>query len=172
MEWVSVSHDQELIFDVLAASPSTEGFIAGVADGAVWYSRDAGRTWDSFDWPGECTGIVVVNSDVPTFLLSGAWGIIEASAADDERVTRFSGPVTDVEQWSGGTLYATAGSVVACGDDIQEMSECIALVPPSTHPVRRVIHDPDRDRWYILTSGPELYLKDGDTPWQLLATGL
>ena len=171
-DWSSVAHDGDLVFEVLAASAETDGFIAGVADGAVWYSRDSGETWDSFDWPGDCTGLIVTETETPRFMLSGAWGIIEVGAGEEDRTTRFSGPVTDLGLWSGGTTYAIAGSLVACGQDIQDVGGCVALNPPSTHPVRQIIDDPARDTWYVLTSGPELYSRVGDAHWQRIATGL
>jgi hypothetical protein len=170
--WANVGLAGEVSFDVLAGSSTTPDTVVGAGGGSVWRSADSGRTWESSEFAGECTGIVLVDGDDEAVLLSGSWGIARVTADADPEML-FRGPVTGLRRWSGGIAYAIAGSLVVCGEDVTDVPNCEALQPPSTHPIRQVVDDASEPgRWYTLTNGPELYTRDPEGRWELLATGL
>ncbi len=172
LTWENVSLADEVSFDVLIADDMTPDTVVGVGGRRVWRSTDSGRTWESSEFSGECTGVILEHDGAGTALLSGGWGIARVTEGADPEML-FRGPVTGLNRWSGGIAYAIAGSLVACGEDITDVENCEALQPPSTHPIRQVADDPsDPGRWYILTNGPELYTRASDGTWTLLATGL
>lgn len=170
--WELVWSADEITFDVLAVGPQTPGFIAAAGGGSLWLSTDSGRTWESWDWPGDCTGIVVLDDSTPTVLLSGVWGIASVVPGQEPEFV-FPAPVTAIRRSSNGIAYALAGSTVECGDDVTAVEECRALGGIGMQPIRQIVRDPSADeRWYALTAGTELYRKDGDAPWELVAAGL
>lgn len=168
--WETVYDDAGTTFDVVAVAES--GLIAAAGSGSFWISDDAGVSWESWDWPGECTGIVIADAAARRLLLAGVWGIASVAPGEEPEFV-FQGPVTAARRWADGVAYAVAGSLVLCGEDVTATEDCFAIQPPSTHPVRQVERDPsDADTWYLLTAGPELFRKVGDDPWELIATGL
>ena len=154
-------------FHQMDASPTVENLVGGVFGGKLWWSVDAGLTWQSQPWAKSTTGLLFESAT--SVLLGSADGIERVSLPSMKATTLTTARVTGLCRRGKGILFGTfARKMMMCDANA---ADCQVLIVPTSATIVQCLVDPDEPtRMFILASGSKLFHSDDDgATWETIA---
>ncbi len=166
--WSEITLNGQVDFHHMAVGHDQADVVAGTFGGKVWFSADAGRTWESWAWTGQPTGLEVDSSTGPVFLMASASGIDRVTAPAMTAEPVVAANVSGIDRVGDGLGYGTSDGQIHLCD--AALAGCDTVAGPSGAPVLHLLGAPDH--LFALVQGSKVFhTEDAGAHWTLVVDG-
>lgn len=166
--WDEITLSGQVDFHHMAVGHDQGDVVAGTFGGKVWFSSDAGRSWDSWTWSGQPSGIEVESSTGPVFLLSSTSGIVRVTAPAMTAETVVAANVSGIDRVGDGYGYGTSNGQIHLCD--AALDNCEVVASPNGAPALHLLGAPGH--LFALVQGSQVFhTEDAGETWTLVVDG-